>query len=248
MVVRLVRAGGEPGGVEDVELRLRAEVRGVRDAGALEERLGLGGHVARVAGVGRAGQRVEHGEGQVQRLVLAERVEHGGGRVRYQQHVGLVDRLEAADRRSVEHPALGEHVRVERLHRNGEVLHGARQVTEPDVNELHVFLSDEPEDFFSTAEHQPSLYRARIDSYISISSSGSLRTVAVGNFRAVSPMFRRCYACSAAPRTHPPDQPRSARGGAARSGRGAAVRACRASGYRRPVSQGSRNPRNRNAT
>ncbi len=175
--------------------------------------------------------------------MLAERVEHGGRRVRDQQHVGLVDRLEAADRRAVEHPALGEDVRVERLHRNGEVLHGARQVREPDVNELHVFLSDEREDFFSTAEHQPSLYRARIGSYISISSSGSLRTVAVGNFRAVSPMFRQCYACSGGP-ARPPVRSATIR----RARRGAAARARRASGYRSPVSQGSRNPRTRNAT
>ncbi len=56
-------------------------------------------------------------------------------------------------------------------------------------------------------------------------------------------MFRQCYACSGGPsRTHPSDQPRSARR------RGAAHRARRSSGYRSPVSQGSRNPRTRNAT
>ena len=69
VVEALVRAGLVPGGVEDVELGLRAEVRGVGDAAAAQVVLGLAGDVARVAGVGLAGQRVVDEEGQVQRLV-----------------------------------------------------------------------------------------------------------------------------------------------------------------------------------
>jgi hypothetical protein len=61
-----------------------------------------------------------------------------------------------SDRRSVEHPAFGEDIGVEGLDRDGEVLHRARQVAEPDVDELNLLLSDKAENLFSTAEHQPS--------------------------------------------------------------------------------------------
>src|SRR6202044_679474 len=87
VVVALVRAGHEAGRVEDVELGLGAEERRVGDPGALEVVLRLAGDVARVAGVGLAGQRVVHEEGQVQRLVRPERVDYRGARVRDQQHV-----------------------------------------------------------------------------------------------------------------------------------------------------------------
>ena len=55
-----------------------------------------------------------------------------------QLHVGLVDLLEPADRRAVEHQAVGEDPLAERRGGHGEVLHRARQVTEPDVDELDV--------------------------------------------------------------------------------------------------------------
>ena len=117
VVVALVRAGGEPRGVEDVELGLRPEVRRVSDAAAAQVLLGLLGDVARVPAVGLAGQRVVHEERQVERLVRAERVDDRGRRVRQQQHVGLVDLLEAADRRAVEHQPVGEYALLERRRR-----------------------------------------------------------------------------------------------------------------------------------
>ena len=228
MVVPLVRAGGEPSRVEDVELRLGAEEGGVGDPGALEVRLGLGGDVARVARVRRAGQRVEHRERQVQRLVLAERVEHGRRRVRQQQHVGLVDGLEPADGRAVEHPPLGEDVRVEGRHRDGEVLDGTRQVAEPDVNELHLLLSDEREDFFGRTEHQPSLYRARIRSFIEIFRRGRASDGSRPQFPAQYP---RRFTGVTRRLPHPADPPRE--------------QPRRASGYRRfcvPRTPASANP------
>jgi hypothetical protein len=48
-------------------------------------------------------------EVQDERLAGAERVDARGRRVGQQQHVRLVDRLEAADRRAVEAEAVGEH-------------------------------------------------------------------------------------------------------------------------------------------
>ena len=124
--------------VEDVELGLGAEERGVGDAGARQVLLRLAGDVARVAGVGLAGERVVHEEVEVQRLGGAERVDLGGVEVGQQHHVGLVDRLEAANRRAVEGQAVLEHAVVERRGRDREVLHDTGQIAEPDVDVLDV--------------------------------------------------------------------------------------------------------------
>ncbi len=153
VVVRGVGAGVEPDRVEDVELGLGAEERGVRDAGGGEVGLGLLGDVARVAAVGLAGHRVLDEEVDVEVLLLAERVEPGGGEVGDQGHVGLVDGLEAADRRAVEHQGLG---RVERRRGYGEVLQNAWQVAEADIDELHVVVLDELLHFGGVVEHPSS--------------------------------------------------------------------------------------------
>ncbi len=65
--------------------------------------------------------------------------------------------LKAANRRTIKHPALGEDALVEGLGRHGEVLHGAGQVAEPHVNELHTFGLYEPQYLIATCEHQLSL-------------------------------------------------------------------------------------------
>jgi hypothetical protein len=65
-------------------------------------------------------------EVQRQRLLDPERVDERTRHVRQQQHVGLVDLLEAPDRRTVEGEAGREHVRPEGLDRHREVLHHAR--------------------------------------------------------------------------------------------------------------------------
>ena len=175
VVVALVRRGREAGRVEDVELRLRAEERRVPDPGTAQEVLGLAGHVARVPAVRCAGQRVVHEEREVQGLVRAERVEHRRGRVRQQLHVGLVDLLETADRRAVEHEAVGEDAVTEGLRGHGEVLHRPRQVTEPDVDELHVLRRDEAEDFLGTAEHQTLPGTGHLSVLMARDSDGSRR-------------------------------------------------------------------------
>ena len=154
VVVALVRRGREPRRIENVELRLRAEERRIPDPGAAQVILRLTGDVARVPGVRRPGQRIMHEEGQVQRLARAERVKVPGRRVRQQLHIRLVDLLEPPDRRPVEHQAVSEDPRPERRRRHREMLHRPRQVTKPDVDELHVLLRDETEDLLGTAKHQ----------------------------------------------------------------------------------------------
>ena len=84
--------------VEDVELRLGPEVGDVRDAARAQMLLRLDRHIARVARVRLARDRVEHRAYQRDRRRLIEWVEHGRGRIGQQQHVGLIDLLEAADR------------------------------------------------------------------------------------------------------------------------------------------------------
>ena len=94
--------------------------------------------------------------------MLAERVEYGRGGVRQKEHVRLVDLLESADRGTVEHQPVGENLRVERLDRHGEVLHSPRQVTEPDVDELHLVVADELQNLVGVREHPPSLEAAAV--------------------------------------------------------------------------------------
>ena len=158
VVVAGVLLGLEAHVVEDVELGLGAEVGGVGDAGRLEVGLGLGRDVARVAAVGLAGERVDDREVHDERLLGPERVEVGARRVGDELHVGLVDRLEAADRRAVEHLAVGEEVDVDRLRGHVEVLHDAGQVAEPDVDELDVLVLDVREDLLGEVELLETLF------------------------------------------------------------------------------------------
>jgi hypothetical protein len=122
---------GEADVVEDEELRLRTEVRGVGDARRLHVRLRLLRHITRVTGVRLERQRVVHETVQVQRLVLPEGVHDRSGRIGQKDHVRFVDLLETADGRPVEPEALAEPVLGQPVGRDGEVLHEAGQVTEP---------------------------------------------------------------------------------------------------------------------
>ncbi len=87
-----------------------------------------------------------HEEVHVQRFVGTERVDGRSFRIGKQQHVGLVDRLEPTNRGAVEGQALLEDVLVEDVNRNREVLHGAWQVAEADVDILNVLILGELED------------------------------------------------------------------------------------------------------
>ncbi|MCY1522735.1 hypothetical protein D9M68_576010 [compost metagenome] len=129
--------------VEDEELQLRPEVAGPGDAAVAQEMLGLLRHVARVARVGLAQDRVEHAADQRQRRNLADRIDEGGGRVRLQQHVRLVDFLESADRRAVEADTVLEQLLGQLRQADGKVLPQPRQVGELQVDDLDVMRADE---------------------------------------------------------------------------------------------------------
>ena len=151
VVEALVRVLVEADVVEDEELGLRPEVGGVGDPGRHQVVLGLLGHVAGVAGVRLPGDRIPDEAVEVERLVLAERVDHGGVRVRHQEHVGLLDLLEAPDRRAVEPGALLEAVQRQLVRRHRVVLHQAGQVGEAEIDDLDALGLDQAQDLFRRA-------------------------------------------------------------------------------------------------
>ena len=151
LVETLVRVLIEADVVEDEELRLRPEVGGVRYPGGDQVVLGLLGHVAGITGIRLPGDRVPDETVHVERLVLAEGVDHGRVGIRHQQHVGLLDLLEAADRRAVEPGTLLEALQGELVRRQRVVLHQAGQVGEAKIDDLDAFGLDQAQDLFRRA-------------------------------------------------------------------------------------------------
>src|SRR5262249_14562683 len=104
------------------------------------------GHVTRIARVGLARHRVDDVADDRQRRDLEHRVDVRGRRVRDQEHVRLLDLLEAADRGAVEpDPVLERRLRQLR-HRDAEVLEGPREVRELEVHEREAARDCEIED------------------------------------------------------------------------------------------------------
>jgi hypothetical protein len=126
--------------VEHEELGLGPDVTGVGHAGRQQVLLGLLGDEAGVPAVVLAGDGVVDEAVQVQRAPGRERVEVGRVGVGPQDHVRLLDLLEPPDRGAVEAVALLEALLGELVQRHREVLHQPRQVTEPEVDDLHAFL------------------------------------------------------------------------------------------------------------
>ena len=85
------------------------------------------------------------------RLVLAERVDDARVRVGHEEHVRLLDLLEAADRRAVEAVALLEAVLGELVRRRREVLHQPRQIAEAEVDDLDALVLHESQHLGRTA-------------------------------------------------------------------------------------------------
>ena len=133
--------------VEDEELGLGPEVTRVGEPGGAEVRLGLAGHVAGVTRVGLERHRVAHEAVDVEGAVLAEGVDDRRVGVGHEEHVRLLDLLEAPDRRPVEPEALLEDVLGERVGGDREVLHEAGQVDEPDVDDLDALVLHQAEHF-----------------------------------------------------------------------------------------------------
>src|SRR5260370_13552727 len=123
----------EPQRAEEIELSFWAPVADVGDARPLQVVLRFLRDEARVAAVWLARDRVDDVTDQEQRLVRQYRIDGRGVRVRDEEHVALVDRLEAADAGPVESKAAREAVLFELADRQAEMLPRARQIDEPDV-------------------------------------------------------------------------------------------------------------------
>jgi len=136
----------EPDVVEDEELGLGAEVGGVGQAGGHEMVLGLLGHVAGVTAVALPRYRVPHEAVDVERLVLTEGVDHGGVGVGDQEHVRLLDLLEAPNRGAIEAVAVLEAIGRQLVGGHGEVLHEAGEVTEAEVDDLDALVLGQAQD------------------------------------------------------------------------------------------------------
>ena len=122
--------------LEDEELGLGPEVAGVGDPAFDQPALGLRGDVTRIARVRVVGERVGDRADQRQRRNRVIGIDDRGPRIRLQQHVGLVDRLESANRGAVESETGLEVARVEHVERHLHVLPGPGQVGELEVDHL----------------------------------------------------------------------------------------------------------------
>jgi hypothetical protein len=78
--------------------------------------------------------------------ITTRRVHHRRRRIGHQQHVRLVDRLEAPDRRAVEPQTVLEDAFAELGHRDREVLPQAGQIDEAQIDDARAFLLGELED------------------------------------------------------------------------------------------------------
>ena len=97
------------GAIEDEELRLRAPVAFIRNAGALQVLLRLAGDVARVPGVGLSRHGVPDVTDDRQGRHLQHRVNECPGGVRHNEHVGFVNGLESANAGAVKAGAVRKH-------------------------------------------------------------------------------------------------------------------------------------------
>ncbi len=134
--------------VEDEEFGLGSDKAGVGDAGALEIGFGVLGDRARIAGVGLAGQRLQHVAEDDEGGLCGEGVHARCPAIGQQDHVGLVDRLPAGDGGAVEHHALGQHVLVHGVHVLGDVLPLAARIGEAKIDIFRFMLLDQIEHLF----------------------------------------------------------------------------------------------------
>ena len=140
--------------LEDEELSLGGEERGVRNAGGLQVCLGALGNAAGIAVVGLAGAGVHDGADDDQSLLNAEGVNVCGLNIGDQLHVGLCNALEAANGGAIKKLAVDEEIVINRLGGQVEVLLHAGHVGKSNVDEDDVFVLNEIEDFLGAGKHE----------------------------------------------------------------------------------------------
>src|ERR1019366_8515030 len=136
VVVALVGVLVEANRVEDLEPEPGAPVRGVGDSRTEQILLGLARDVAWVAAVVLERQRVLDVADDRHRRNLQGSVDERASGIREQEHVALVDLLEAADARTVEPDAFREERLGQLADGDAEVLPAAEQIGETQVDDL----------------------------------------------------------------------------------------------------------------
>ena len=127
--------------VEDEELALGPEVRGVGDPARAQVLFRSAGDATRILRVGLAGDGIRDLTYERERRRLGRGVEDRARGVRHEEHVGVLDRLPAADRGAVEAEPLVERGLVEGPDRQRHVLPGAEQVAELEIDHGRARLS-----------------------------------------------------------------------------------------------------------
>src|SRR5207302_4271203 len=141
---------------EDVELRLGPPVTHLGDPRCLEVLLGLLGDVARVPRVRLLSDGVVHVAEDGQGRDRGERVRPRRPRIGHQEHVALLDRLEAADAAAVEPDPLGEGLLVQLAGGDRGVLPGPRDVDELEIHHLDAVFLDVCDDV--ARRHLPAIH------------------------------------------------------------------------------------------
>ena len=129
--------------VEDVELGFGPEERGVGDSRALQISFGFLRDAARVAIVRLARDRIDNGANKTQRRFRVENVDPRARRIRNHEHVRRVNRPPTANARAVEAEPFRENVFVVFGKRGREMLPGAGQIGELEVDQFHPVVFDQ---------------------------------------------------------------------------------------------------------
>src|SRR4029077_1842192 len=128
--------------VEDKKFRFRSDKRGVRDTGRFEISLRFFGNAPRVAIVRLASDWIDDRANKTQRWFSIENIYPRRGRIRNDEHVRGVDHAPAANARSVKPEPIGEDFFIVFGERGREMLPGAEQIRELEVDQFHVAVFD----------------------------------------------------------------------------------------------------------
>ena len=134
--------------VEHEELGFGADIDRVAEAGRLEIGFGALGGGARVARIPVTSRRLDDVAIDDHHRRGAERIDPGFGQIGLEDHVALVDRLPAGDRRTVKHQPVFKLVLAHHAGDHGEVLPLALGIGEAQVHPLDFLVLDLLEDVF----------------------------------------------------------------------------------------------------
>ena len=90
-----------------------------------------------------ASNRIDDRANETQRRFCIENIDPSGRRIRNDEHVRGVDHPPAANARSIKAEAIGENLLIVFGERGREMLPGAEQIRELEVDQLHVAVFDD---------------------------------------------------------------------------------------------------------